>query len=115
MELEDDDISWALNYLFRKGSEEVKKFCSPDFIKKIAVEKNNILFMKNRILDVERFKVAGGLEYLDPVSEFGIKEMIPVLDRFSPLSYSIGDYVHRQLAKHGGYEKCLRVSTLEQR
>ena len=61
VELEDDDISWALNYLFRKGSEEVKKFCSPDFIKKIAVEKNNILFMKNRILDVERFKVAGGL------------------------------------------------------
>ena len=45
-----------------------------------------------------RFKAAGGLETLDLVSEFGIKKMIPVLDRYSPLSYSIGDYVHRRLA-----------------
>ena len=110
VELDDDDISWALEYLFQKGSEEVKKFCSPDFVKKIAIEKNKILFLKNRILDVERFKAAGGLENLDPVSEFGIKAMIPVFERFSPLSYSIGDYVHRNLAKHAGYENCLRES-----
>ena len=110
VELDDDDISWTLNYLFRKGSEEVKKFCNPDFVKKIAVERNKILYMKNRILNVERFKAAGGLETLDPVTEFGIKKMIPVLDRYSPLSYSIGDYVHRRLARHGGYENCLRQS-----
>ena len=78
VELDDNDISWTLEYLFLKGSEEVKKFCNPDFIKKIAVEKNKILYMKNRILDVERFKVAGGLENLDPLGEFGIKTMIPV-------------------------------------
>jgi hypothetical protein len=36
--------------------------------------------------------------------------MIPVLERFSPLSYSIGDYVHRKLSKHAGYESCLRES-----
>ena len=110
VELDDNDISWTLEYLFLKGSEEVKKFCNPDFIKKIAVEKNKILYMKNRILDVERFKVAGGLENLDPLGEFGIKSMIPVLDRFSPLSYCIGDYVHRVLARHAGYERCLRES-----
>ena len=86
VELGDDDISWSLEYLFMKGSEEVKKFCNPDFVKKIAVERNKILYMKNRILDVERFKAAGGLETLDPVTEFGIKKMIPVLNRYSPLS-----------------------------
>ena len=53
VELIDDDISWALEYLFLKASEEVKKFCNPDFVKKIAVEMNKILFMKSRILDVE--------------------------------------------------------------
>ena len=86
--------------MFKKGSKEVKKFCNPEFVRKVAIEKNNILFMKNRILDVERFKAVGGLENLDTVGEFGIKKMIPVLERFSPLSYSLGDYVHRKLAKH---------------
>ena len=110
VDLIDDDISWSLEYLFMKGSEEVKKFCSRDFIKKIAVEKNGVLFMKSRILDTQRLQSAGGLEDLDTVSEFGIKMMIPVLERFSPLSYSIGDYVHRKLSKHAGYESCLRES-----
>merc|ERR1712105_448636 len=76
VEIDDDDISWSLEYLFLKGSEEVKKFCNPDFVKKIAVEENKILYLKNRIMDVERFKAAGGLEKLDPVGEFGIKRMI---------------------------------------
>ena len=59
VEVEDDDISWSLEYLFTKGSEEVKKFCNPEFVRKVAIEKNNILFMKNRILDVERFRAVG--------------------------------------------------------
>ena len=42
------------------------------------------------------------------MEEFGLNLVIPVLDRFSPLSYSIGDYVHRIVSKHGGYETCLR-------
>ena len=102
VELDDEDISWTLEYLFLKGSEEVKKFCNPEFLKKIAVEKNNILYMKNRILDVERFKAAGGLENLDPINEFGIKQMIPVLDRFShsliALETMFTDYLQSTLA-----------------
>ena len=98
VDLQDDDISWSLEYLFRKGSQEIIKFYKPDFIKKIAIKKDGILFAKSRILD--RFRAAGGLEDLDTVAEFGIKMMTPVLDRYSPLSYSIGDYIHRRVAKH---------------
>ena len=34
----------------------------------------------------------------------------PLLDRFSPLSYSIGEYIHRCISKHKGYENCFRES-----
>ena len=110
IDLSCEEISWALEFLFKKATEEVKKFNKADFIAKIAVEKNGILYCKSRILDCQRFEVAGDLETFDILSEFGIKLMTPVLDRHSPLSYSIGDYIHRLLAKHGGYEKCLRES-----
>ena len=103
----EDDISSTLNYLFKKASLEVKKFCNADFVKKISVERKGILFSKSRILDTQRFQTAGGL---DNIAELGIKSMTPVLERFSPLSYSIGDYVHRKLARHAGYENCLRES-----
>ena len=62
VDLQDDDISWSLEYLFRKGSQEIFKFYKPDFIKKIAIKKNGILFAKSRILDSQRFRAAGGLD-----------------------------------------------------
>ena len=41
---------------------------------------------------------------------FCLKVFTPVLDRFSPLSYAIADYIHRVVAKHRGYETCFRES-----
>ena len=110
VDLTDEDISWSLDYLFRKGSKEVSRFCKSEFIRKIAIEKDGILFAKSRILDSQRFQAAGGLEELDSIAEFGIKLMTPVLDRYSPLAYSIGDYIHRKVAKHAGYENSFRES-----
>ena len=86
VELTNDDISWSLNYLYSKASQEVKKFYSADFIKKIAVEKNGILVSRRRILDCQRFKAAGGLEENSPISELGIKSITPIIDRYSPLA-----------------------------
>ena len=40
----------------------------------------------------------------------GIKTHLPVLDRFSPLSYCIALYVHWSLASHRGAESCARIS-----
>ena len=98
--LTDLDVSLALEYLFKKGSEEVRKFNKPDLVKKLCVEKDGILMSRSRILDCIRFQVAGGLENLESLFQFGIKSMNPVLDRYSPLSYSIGDYIHRIKANH---------------
>ena len=81
VDLTDEDISWSLDYLFRKGSKEVSRFCKSKFVRKIAIEKDGILFAKSRILDSQRFQAAGGLEKLDGIAEFGMKLMTPVLDR----------------------------------
>ena len=110
--LTDDDYSRCLEYLYKKASNEVKKFNKPELVKKIAIEKDQILFSRNRILDSQRFQVAGGLEEGDilGLGDFGIKVKTPMLDRYSPLSYSIADYVHRKISRHGGYETCLRDS-----
>ena len=105
-----DDISHALYYLFSKATAEVKKFVKPEFLSKIAFEKNGILFSRSRLLDGQRFQEAGGLEDLHILDELNIREFTPILDRFSPLSYSIADYIHRSIAKHKGYENCYRES-----
>ena len=107
------DVSDALEYLYAKASMEVTKFNSSDLVKKIAVNKGGILFSKTRILDGQRVQLAGGLEdseLLSNLKDLNLNFESPVLDRFSPLSYSIATYIHEKLATHRGYETCFRCS-----
>ena len=95
----DDDQSRALEHLFKKATAEVKAFHKPEFLKKIAVEKDGILYSKSRILDGQRIKVAPGFEDLDFLKSFkpfqsGFNLVCPVLDRFSPVSFAIAFYIH---------------------
>ena len=106
-----DDVSRVFGYLFRKATLEVEKFNKSEFLMRIAVKSDGILYSKTRILDTMRFRIEGGLSKDTlGLGEFGIKSKTPILDRFSPLSYSIGDYVHRRISRHGGYERCYRDS-----
>ena len=89
---------------------EVLQFNKPDFVKKVSIKKNGILYSKSRILDSQRFQEAGGFEDMEILDMFCLKVFTPVLDRFSPLSYAIADYIHRVVAKHRGYETCFRES-----
>ena len=36
--------------------------------------------------------------------------MTPMLDRHSPIAYSIASFIHNQVGKHAGYETCYRLS-----
>ena len=90
--------------MFSKASAEVKEFYKPKFVKRISVERNGILYSRNRLLDGQRFKVAGELEDIGILQNLNIMLLTPVLDRFLPLSYAVADYVHRQISKHKGYE-----------
>ena len=111
----DDDISRTLIYLFKKETLIVKKFNKSDFLKKVGIEKDGIIFSRSRILDGQRLQIATGFEDLEFLSNFNPKEngfnfINPVLDRYSPLSYSVADYIHKKLAFHKGYESCYRCS-----
>lgn len=56
-----------------------------------------------------------GMEFLETaevdvdLGAMGIRTSLPVLDRYSPLSYSIAQYVHWDLSVHRGAEACARV------
>ena len=57
-----------------------------------------------------------GMEFMETaeidvdLGSMGIRASLPVLDRHSPLSYSIAQHVHWSLAPHRGVETCNRVS-----
>ena len=108
--LNDEDLSDALSYWFLKGTNEVKKFYKKEFIDKLAIEKNDILYNRSRILDGQRLVVTGEFkaEFFDAFGQLNL--MTPVLDRDSPISLSIALYVHEVLGLHAGYETCYRLS-----
>ena len=105
----DELMSMALTFLYQKGSKEVKEFTSPTLVKKYTVENNSILYSKGRLIEGMTLIESGGLD-LGDLGELGIKVKVPVLDRHSPLSYSIADHVHWKLTKHRGMETCNRKS-----
>ena len=109
-DINNEDISDALNYWFKKGSQEVKHFNKKDMIDKIAVEKQGILFSRSRILDGQRFIIAGGFKHDSLGLEVQLNLTTPVLDRHSPIALSIALYIHHDLGQHAGYETCYRLS-----
>ena len=104
----DKYVNMALLYLFRKASLEVRKFNSDSVIKKHMIEKDDILLSKSRMV--------AGLDYVHTgelnlnLGSLGLKVNSPVVDRFSPLAYSIAQHVHWELAPHRGMEMHNRIS-----
>ena len=102
-------INTALTYLYRKAATEVKEFNSKKSIDKISVEQDQVLISENRLVDGMRFAEMGDLN-LPELHIMGVKAHVPILDRYSPLSYSIAKHVHDNIALHRGIETCNRFS-----
>ena len=107
--LTDGCLHLALLYLFRKGTKEVRQFVSKKFISKIACEVDGILLSKGRLIDGMNFVETGELGNFN-LGSLGVKVNIPVLERFSPLSYSIAQHVHWTVGRHRGIETNNRLS-----
>ena len=99
----------ALRFYFRKASNEVINFNSKSFVEKRTVLCDGILLSKGRILQGMNFLETAELDTLN-LGQLGVKTKIPVLDRFSPLSYSIAQHIHWKVSNHKGIESCLRIS-----
>ena len=105
----DSHINAALLLYFRMASREVTQFNSKQLIDRQTVMKDGILLSKGRIIDGMNFMETADLDTLN-LGNLGVKTMIPVIDRFSPLAYSIAQHFHWTVVKHRGMETCLRFS-----
>ena len=105
----DKCINMTLTYLFRKATGEVKNFNKKAKIEKISQECDGILFSSDRYLNGMRFVEIGNFQPGD-LQALGVKSKVPVLDRYSPLSYCIAQHVHWSLSAHRGAETCYRES-----
>ena len=109
--LGDKEISQALEYLYKKGTIEVKAFNDEKFINKIAVEENHILYCKSRLLESAQLRVVGHLsESINLESLTGVRFKVPVLDKHSPLAVSIANHLHYVKYQHKGAESLHRLS-----
>ena len=86
-------LNMALTHLYKKATSEVKKFNKEKVVQKITVEEDQILFSKTRIIDTMSFAEMGDLG-LGDIPAMGINSHVPVIDRHSPLAYSIAQHIH---------------------
>ena len=109
-DLQLEEVCYKLTgtYLFRKTSAELKEFTKKSIIDKQGYEANGIIYSKNRLLETVEFNKVTGMELvnLDPL---GVNVMAPLIDRYSPVSYAVAQYVHWEVSKHGGLESCNRL------
>ena len=105
----DKFVNMALLYLYRKASDEIRHFYSIDKVKQISVDVEGVLLSKGRLLDTMNYRDTGELSGIN-IGDLGVKPYLPVIDRFSPLAYSIAEHIHWRVAIHKGVETCTRIS-----
>ena len=107
------ELEKATQYFFKKGTEKIKHFLKESQYKNISKEKDGILFYTGRILPTQNVSIVGRMtEAMKDLT--AITFCVPVLEKHSPIAYSIISEVHwhNQNAKHGGVETVLRYSNL---
>ena len=98
----------AENVFYKIGTGEVKQFCRKKDYEHISEEKDGILYFTGRVLDMQEYSaMENTMVDLAPLSF-----VKPILDRYSPLSYSIMVHCHQVEAVHQNAVSTLRESLL---
>ena len=108
MHLQEKSLRLVATYIFRTTTAEVKEFSKNSILEKQGVELGGIIYSKNRLLESLEFQKITGMEAvsLDPL---GVNVQAPILDRYSPVAYSLAQYIHWEVSKHAGLETCNRL------
>ena len=109
LQFEESCTLLAATYLLRTATEEAKQFNKKEYLDKISVESDGIIYSKNRLIDSMEFKHVSGMEMVD-LNPLGVNVRCPVFDRFSPLAYSFSQYIHYEFSCHAGLETCNRLA-----
>ena len=105
--LTDEEIACGENYFFYKATKEVIKFSLEKEYKSCYVVKNEIFYYVGRILDgQEIYTPEETMLDLSPLSF-----VRPIVDRYSPVAYSIMLHAHEDATHH----RCSTTSLLESR
>ena len=117
MRLSAENLSAALENLFKKTTKEVFKFNEIKEIKKIATESDEILFCNTRMLESAELKAVGHLADTINIADFtGVNFKVPVIDQHSPLAMSIALHMHYVKYPHRGVETqhrmCLQFASI---
>ena len=104
------DVSRALHYWYQKATDEVEEFVKPETVARVGIKKDGILYCRSRILDGQRLVEAADLGIDSLGMEIGLNLMTPLVDRWSPIAYSIALFIHEKVGRHAGYETCSRLS-----
>ena len=107
----DHMINAAMQYFFKKATQEVKHFLPESKYKHISEEKSDILYYTGRILPTQEI----GLNDCPTMCDACLDLMkstfcVPLVDVMSPLAYSLTDEIHwyHPDVMHGGVESLLR-------
>ena len=101
-----EEIESAENYFFRKATKEIKQYTKKVEYKDVTEEKDKILYYTGRILDGQEINsVENTMKDLEPLSF-----VRPVIDRYSPVAYSIMLYSHTSVVNHRNAVTTLRES-----
>ena len=104
--LHEDDYKRAERYIFKRTTAEVKKFVPPNKLPDHRVDDDGVIVFVGRVLDGEGPTNPLGI-LLDVTPGYFIK---PIVDRFSPVAYSVMTHCHVTATNHGGAISSLRVS-----
>lgn len=86
----------AKDYYFAKATAEVRKFMPKKDYQDVTTEKNGILHYSARVLDNQQV-----VDVANVMADIGPLHFVrPVVDRFSPVAYSIMLYVHEHVVSH---------------
>ena len=104
------NIQWTLFYLYTKATGEVYKFSKPDKIQRDMFRLGGILFHKSRIADGRRYMMSANMKNIESVAAQNINLFTPVVDRWSPLAYSLADWIHTDVSRPFGQVLTFRKS-----
>ena len=110
LRIRNDKIQWSLHYLYTTASREVEHFVKPEKIKRHMVKRDGILFHRGRILDRHRYTQSANFKDISGLIAQDLNVFTPVVERWSPLAYSIGSWIHRDVGQHSGFETSYRHS-----
>ena len=103
--LTDLDIRFGEHYYFAIGSKEVEHFVPKKDLKDTD-KRGDIIYYIGRIMDGQL--IGTPVDTMFDVNSLHFVK--PVLDRYSPISYSIMAYVHNVVTNHGGAAVSVRCS-----